>query len=124
MTSPDHLRYTDEHEWLDVHGDVATVGITGYAAQALGDVVYVGLPSAGDVLAAGAPCGEIESTKSVSDIYNPAAGRVVEVNDQVVAEPGLVNSDPFGTGWLYKIEMSELPETLDATEYLILTGEN
>ncbi|MDQ2698147.1 MAG: glycine cleavage system protein GcvH, partial [Actinomycetota bacterium] len=96
MTDQQNLKYTAEHEWIDVHGTVATVGITAYAAEKLGDVVYVDLPSAGSTVAAGRVVGEIESTKSVGELFAPVNGTVVESNEAVVATPELVNSDPFG----------------------------
>src|ERR1022692_3230884 len=123
MTVPDELHYTPEHEWVTINDSVATVGITDHAQNALGDVVYVSLPqpggkvSAGDPcggvfcvplprpggkVSAGDPCGEVESTKSVSDIYSPVDGEVTEVNAEIDDDPGLVNSDPYGAGWLFK----------------------
>jgi glycine cleavage system H protein len=116
-------KYTAEHEWLLVEGDVATVGITSYAAEKLGDVVYVDLPKTGSTVAAGRVVGEIESTKSVGELFAPVNGTVVESNDAVVATPELVNSDPFGEGWLIKVEFTELPEFLSYDEYQALVGE-
>jgi glycine cleavage system H protein len=121
MDSPTNLQYTAEHEWLDTHGETARVGITRYAAEALGDVVFVDLPEAGANLAAGEACGELESTKSVSDLFAPADGEVLEVNRAVVEEPGLLNSDPFGKGWLFTMRISGSPELLDAAAYDALT---
>ncbi|HEX3778039.1 MAG TPA: glycine cleavage system protein GcvH [Pseudonocardiaceae bacterium] len=122
---PDHLRYTAAHEWIDWidgSGDPVTIGVTAFAADQLGDIVYVGLPAVGDALSAGAVCGELESTKSVSDLYAPVSGTVVGVNDAVVAEPGLVNSAPFDDGWLLRVELTEPPtDLLSAAEYLALT---
>jgi glycine cleavage system H protein len=123
MANPTNLKYTDEHEWLLVDGDSATVGITAYAAEKLGDVVYVDLPAVGAAITAGTVVGEIESTKSVGELYAPASGTVLEVNDAVVSSPELVNDDPFGAGWLIKIRISELPALLDADAYTALTGE-
>jgi len=123
MANPTNLKYTDEHEWLLVDGDIATVGITAYAAEKLGDVVYVDLPAVGAALTAGTVVGEIESTKSVGELYAPASGTVLEVNDAVVSSPELVNDDPFGAGWLIKISITELPALLDADAYTALTGE-
>jgi glycine cleavage system H protein len=123
MANPTNLKYTDEHEWLLVQGDSATVGITAYAAEKLGDVVYVDLPAVGAAVTAGTVVGEIESTKSVGELYAPASGTVLEVNDAVVASPELVNDDPFGAGWLIKISIDELPALLDADAYTALTGE-
>jgi glycine cleavage system H protein len=123
MSNPEHLKYTAEHEWLNVEGDIATVGITAYAAEKLGDVVYIDLPAVGSAIKAGTVVGEIESTKSVGELYAPADGTVTEVNDAVVASPELVNEDPFGQGWLIKISMNTVPELLDAAAYTALTGE-
>ena len=118
-----HLKYTAEHEWVDVQGDVATVGITAYAAEKLGDVVFVDLPTVGAIVASGKIVGEIESTKSVGELFAPVDGTVTEVNDAVVASPELVNSDPFGEGWLIKVSFSELPNLLSFDEYTALVGE-
>ena len=123
MSNPKELKYTEEHEWLRVEGDSAVVGITAYAAEKLGDVVYVDLPKVGASIKAGTVVGEIESTKSVGELFAPADGTVSAVNDAVVASPDLVNSDPFGDGWLIKIEVSNLPELLTADQYTALTGE-
>ncbi|TQK71675.1 MULTISPECIES: glycine cleavage system protein GcvH [unclassified Nocardioides] len=117
MSNPTNLQYTAEHEWIAVDGDNARVGVTAYAADALGDVVYVDLPTVGDTVTAGEPCGELESTKSVSDLYAPVTGEVVEVNDAVDADPSLVNSDPFGTGWLFVVKVTATGEVLDAAAY-------
>lgn len=117
MSLPADLLYTKDHEWLRVEGDTATVGITGFAAEALGDVVYVDLPEAGSTVTAGESCGEIESTKSVSDLYAPTDGEVLEANDAVIQDPSLVNSDPFGTGWLLRLRVASTDELLDADEY-------
>lgn len=106
-----------------VDGNVATVGITDYAAGKLGDIVFVDLPKVGDTVALGKIVGEIESTKSVGELFAPVAGTVVEANDAVSDSPELVNSDPFGEGWLVKIEFSELPSMLSLDEYTTLTGE-
>jgi glycine cleavage system H protein len=117
MSNPNHLKYTVEHEWLDTDGDLARVGITAFAADALGDVVFVELPAVGSKLTAGETCGELESTKSVSDLFAPADGEVLEINDAVVEEPGLINTDPFGAGWLLVMRVSGTPELLDAAAY-------
>lgn len=118
MTEPAaDLKYTAEHEWVAVDGDVATVGITAYAAEKLGDVVYVDLPKQGSNVASGKVVGEIESTKSVGELFAPVDGEVVESNQAVVDDPTLVNSDPFGAGWLIKVRFSELPELMTADEY-------
>ncbi|HWM33242.1 MAG TPA: glycine cleavage system protein GcvH [Pseudolysinimonas sp.] len=122
MTEPAaDLKYTAEHEWVAVDGDVATVGITAYAADKLGDVVYVDLPKQGASLKGGSVVGEIESTKSVGELFAPVDGEVVEANQAVVDDPTLVNSDPFGSGWLIKVRFTELPALLSADEYAALT---
>ena len=124
MTDLTALSYTSEHEWIAVDGDVATVGITDFAAEKLGDVVFVELPAADSTVAAGDVCGEIESTKSVGELYAPLNGTVVAVNDAVVDDPSLVNADPFGEGWLVKIRLDgDLPgDLLDRTAYEALTA--
>ncbi|HET7661841.1 MAG TPA: glycine cleavage system protein GcvH [Oryzihumus sp.] len=118
---PADLRYTAEHEWVAVESDgVVRIGITAYAQDALGDVVYVSLPAVGDTLEAGAACGEVESTKSVSDIYAPLAGEVVEVNAALDSSPELVNSDPYGQGWMYAVKLADtgaLDGLLDVDAY-------
>ncbi|MFD9727495.1 glycine cleavage system protein GcvH [Streptomyces sp. NPDC059072] len=126
MSTPQQLRYTKEHEWLsDVADGVATVGITEFAANALGDVVYAQLPAVGDTVTEGETCGELESTKSVSDLYSPVSGEVVEANQDVVDDPSLVNSAPFEGGWLFKVRISEEPkDVLSADEYTALTAGN
>ncbi|MEV6301883.1 glycine cleavage system protein GcvH [Actinoplanes sp. NPDC051861] len=113
---PQHLRYSRDHEWL-TDDETATVGITAFAADALGDVVFVELPAPGTVVTAGDPCGEIESTKSVSEVYAPADGEIVEVNPALDAEPGLVNKDPYGAGWLFRLRVTGTPALLNATGY-------
>jgi glycine cleavage system H protein len=123
---PEELRYTAEHEWVRAHGDgTATFGITHFAQDALGDIVYVSLPSAGDALAAGSTCGEVESTKSVSDVYAPVAGEVVEVNGALDGAPETINADPYGAGWLVKVRLAD-PSAVDgllsAAEYRALTS--
>jgi glycine cleavage system H protein len=127
MTVPDELQYTAEHEWVAISGSTATVGITDHAQSALGDVVFVSVPTAGTTVIAGEPCGEVESTKSVSDLYSPVDGEVTEVNQEVDDDPGLVNSDPYGAGWLFKVRLSgdddEPPGLLSAAEYEALIKE-
>ncbi|MDQ1546760.1 MAG: glycine cleavage system protein [Actinomycetota bacterium] len=123
MSEPTERRYTKEHEWIDVVGDIATVGITSYAADKLGDVVFVDLPTVGSTVAEGRVVGEIESTKSVGELFAPVNGTVTEINDAVVATPELVNSDPFGAGWLIRVTFTELPELLSYAEYSALVGE-
>jgi glycine cleavage system H protein len=120
---PADLQYTAEHEWVRLEGDVATVGITQYAADALGDVVYVDLPKVGAALAAGAIVGEVESTKSVGELYAPLDGEVVDANQAVVDAPETINSDPYGDGWLVKVRVSSTPALLSADEYRALIGE-
>ena len=126
MTIPDELRYTAEHEWIAISGSVASVGITDYAQQALGDVVYVSIPAPGTKVTAGEPCGEVESTKSVSDIFSPVDGEVTEVNGDLDDDPALVNSDPYGAGWLMRIRVDH-PDSesalLTADQYADLTKE-
>jgi glycine cleavage system H protein len=123
MTNPESLHYTKEHEWLSIDGDVATVGITEYAAEKLGDIVFVDLPKLGSSTTYMKICGEIESTKSVGELYAPVDGEIVAVNDSVTATPELVNQDPMGAGWLIKIKFKELPALLTHEEYAQLTNE-
>ncbi|GII22987.1 glycine cleavage system protein GcvH [Planosporangium mesophilum] len=121
---PDDLRYTAEHEWVQPEASKVRVGITHYAQDALGDIVYVQLPEPGTEVAAGDSFGEVESTKSVSEIYAPIAGKVVARNDQLGDAPELINSDPYGEGWLVEIEPAEparVDELLDAASYRRLT---
>ena len=124
MAAEQDLKYTAEHEWLLVEGDTATVGITSYAAEKLGDVVFVELPAEGSDVAVGRVVGEIESTKSVGELFAPVDGTVAEANQAVVYAPELVNSDPFGEGWLIKVTFDALPDgLLSFDEYKALTGE-
>jgi glycine cleavage system H protein len=122
---PEDLSYTKEHEWvagLD-DGITVTIGITAFAAEALGDVVYVQLPEAGARIEAGDSVGEVESTKSVSEIYTPVGGEVVEVNQAIVDDPALANSDPYGEGWMFRVRIEGNPEDLlSAEEYSALTS--
>ena len=118
---PDTLQYTAEHEWLD-GGDPATIGITATAADALGDIVYVELPAVGDEIIAGAVIGEIESTKSVSELFSPVSGTVTEINAAVVDDPALVNSDPYGEGWLIKVAVTARGPLLSPAEYTTAVG--
>jgi glycine cleavage system H protein len=120
MTVPTELQYTENHEWVRNDGDVIIIGITEFAAESLGDVVYVQLPEVGNSVSRGETCGEIESTKSVSDLYTPADGQVLEVNEAVKENPSLVNDDPFGNGWLFKLRPTALDDLLDADSYLAL----
>jgi glycine cleavage system H protein len=126
MNVPEDLRYTAEHEWVRVLGDggVARVGITDYAQDALGDVVYVDLPGIGDDVASGSAVGELESTKSVSEMYAPVSGSVTAVNEALADNPQLLNEDPYGDGWLCEITMSdraEIDAMMDAAAYTELT---
>ena len=123
---PSDLRYTKEHEWVRVDGDVATVGITQHAADQLGDIVFVELPEPGRVLAQFATFGVVESVKAVSDLFAPVAGEVLEGNASLLATPEVVNSDPYGTGWMLRIRLSDrsqLEQLLDAAAYEALTAE-
>ena len=127
MTIPDELRYTAEHEWIAINGTLASVGITDFAQRALGDVVYVSVPAPGTRVTAGEPCGEVESTKSVSDIYSPVDGEVTEVNADLEDDPALVNSDPYGAGWLMKVRLAPDADPsglLTADEYAELTKDS
>jgi glycine cleavage system H protein len=125
MSNPTHLRYSKDHEWLteaDADG-VSTIGITKHAADALGDIVYVQLPEVGDTVTAGETCGELESTKSVSDLFSPATGEVTEVNQDVVDDPAKVNAEAFEGGWLFKVKVTEAQaDLLSADEYTAFTG--
>ena len=107
MNVPENLMYTDDHEWVLVDGDKAKVGITDYAQDALGDVVFVDPPKVGENVSAGQTVSEVESTKSVSDIYAPLAGKIAEVNSELDDSPELLNSDPYGEGWICVIEIDE-----------------
>lgn len=124
MNTPEGLRYSPDHEWVRVDGDIATVGITDYAQDALGDVVYVDLPQLSSAVMAGGMFGEVESTKSVSELYAPISGAVSSVNDELGDEPEKLNSDPYGEGWICTItigDASELDGLLDASAYRALT---
>jgi glycine cleavage system H protein len=128
MSIPADLRYTPEHEWVSLDGTSASVGITEYAAQQLGDVVYISLPAVGAAVTAGEPCGEVESVKSVSDLYSPVDGEVIEVNTELVDDPSLVNAEPY-TSWMFRVQVGEdgdgepalPPDLLSAAEYEELT---
>lgn len=117
MSVPANLHYTAEHEWLDQTSGTATVGITLYAADALGDVVFVKLPDLGSEISAGGVCGELESTKSLSDLYAPVSGKIVETNQAAVDNPALINQDPYGAGWLFKVEVVSVGNLLTAEQY-------
>lgn len=116
---PTALQYTAEHEWVD-GASPATVGITAVATDALGDIVFVELPAVGSTVEAGAVIGEIESTKSVSELYSPVSGTVVEVNSAAVDDPSLVNGDPYGEGWLLRVDVTSAGPLLTADEYAAL----
>jgi glycine cleavage system H protein len=123
---PSDLRYTKEHEWVRVDGDVATVGITQHAADQLGDIVFVELPEPGRLLTQFATFGVVESVKAVSDLFAPVAGEVLEGNASLLATPEVVNSDPYGAGWMLRIRLSDpgqLEQLLDAAAYEALTAE-
>lgn len=123
---PGDLQYSAEHEWVDgelVVGGEVTIGITEHAADALGDIVYVEAPGVGSVVTAGEVCGELESTKAVSELYSPVTGTVSAINDELASEPDSINKDPFGTGWIFKVEITEEPAgLLDASAYEDLTA--
>jgi glycine cleavage system H protein len=123
---PEDLRYTKEHEWIRVEGDLATVGITDFAAEQLGDIVFVELPDVGRTVTQFAPVGVIESVKAVSDLFAPVGGDVVETNAELASRPELLNSDPFGAGWMLRIHLSDsgqLDALLGAAAYDELTQE-
>ncbi len=124
MNIPDELRYSSDHEWIRLDGDTVTIGITDYAQDSLGDVVFVELPDVGTTVAANDSFTEVESTKSVSDIYAPVAGTIATVNDALEAQPELLNSDPYGDGWICTITLSDptqVDSLLDAAGYRALT---
>ena len=125
MNIPDGLRYTRQHEWVLVDGESARIGITDLAQDALGNIVHVRLPEVGQSLQSGVSAVEVESSKSVSDIYSPVSGSVVLINESLATQPGLLNSDPYGAGWLYEVQMSydeTLEGLLSADEYRALVG--
>ncbi len=126
MEYPDHLKYTEEHEWIAVDDDVVIIGITDFAQKQLGDVVFVELPEVGDVLESGKPFGVVESVKAVSDVYAPISGEVLEINEDLPDEPGLLNTSPYEDGWMLKVKLSdpdELDELMDADAYQELVEE-
>jgi glycine cleavage system H protein len=125
MSVPAELRYTTDHEWVRPEGDVVRIGITDYAQDALGDVVYVQLPEVGATVVAAGTFGEVESTKSVSDLFAPISGVVVAVNDALVESPQLLNDDPYGDGWVCTIrpaDLSQVDALMDADAYRTLVG--
>ncbi len=120
---PEDLKYTKEHEWVSASANIYTMGITDFAQNALGDIVYVQLPKVGESLTAGKVCGEVESTKSVSEIFAAVSGVVTEINSALSQTPELLNSDPYGQGWLVKIEVASEPaDLLDASGYAQITA--
>ena len=124
MSIPAGLKYTKEHEWVRIEGDVATIGITDHAQAALGDIVFVELPEAGRQVDAGEAFVVVESVKAVSDTYSPVAGEVIEVNEELEAEPDRVNTDPYGSGWIAKVRMSgDTVELMDDDTYTTFTEE-
>jgi len=121
MNTPEDLKYTTEHEWVRLDGDVATFGVTDYAQDQLGDIVFVELPEEGETIEKGDTFGVVESTKSVSDLYVPLSGVVLESNDPLLDSPEIINEDPYGEGWMIKVKISdrkELEELLDAKTYM------
>ncbi len=123
MLVPDDLRYTEDHEWVRITGTIVRLGITDYAQDALGDVVFVGVPVVGTAVTARATFTEVESTKSVSDIYAPVTGTITAVNSALAERPDLLNTDPYGDGWICDITCTEpLPDLLDAAAYRTLVG--
>ncbi|MGI9226192.1 MAG: glycine cleavage system protein GcvH [Candidatus Nanopelagicaceae bacterium] len=120
---PGNLQYSKDHEWVEGSGARVKIGITDYAQGALGDIVYVQLPKVGDTVTEGVVCGEIESTKSVSELFSPVSGKVVAVNDALDSAPETLNSDPYGAGWIAEIEVSSpSTELMDAAAYSALIG--
>ena len=119
---PGDLHYTSDHEWVKIDGDVITVGITSYAPEALGDVVYVDHPAVGSSHQKGAIVGEVESTKSVGEIFSPASGDIVETNQAVVDAPETINADPYGEGWLFRMKTDGVDGLMDAAAYTDLIG--
>ena len=125
MNIPENLKYTNEHEWIRVEGDVAYVGITDYAQSELGEIVFVEIETEGENIAAGNTFGSVEAVKTVSDLFMPVSGAVLEVNPALEAQPELVNSDPYGEGWMIKVavaDAAELDNLLDAAAYAALIG--
>jgi glycine cleavage system H protein len=126
MSVPAELRYTAEHEWVAVEGETATIGITDFAAQALGDVVFVSLPTVGATVSAGDPCGEVESYKSVSELYSPVTGEVTAVNEELNDDPALINAEPYRLGWIFRVRLTAAAEAtaglLSAAAYEELTA--
>lgn len=122
---PQELRYTKEHEWISGTGPIVKVGITDFAQAALGDIVYIQLPKVGDTVKADAVCGEVESTKSVSEIYSPLSGNIVSVNESLNSQPEIINGDPYGSGWICEIEVADVSAInglLTAQQYSEITA--
>jgi glycine cleavage system H protein len=120
---PDNLQYTKEHEWVSASGNTYRMGITDYAQGALGDIVYVQLPKVGETVTADKVCGEVESTKSGSEIFAPVSGKIVAINEALNSSPETINSDPYGAGWLAEIEVSDAPAgLLSADDYRQITA--
>jgi len=125
MNIPEDLRYTKDHEWIKVDGELATVGVTDFAQSELGDIVYVEVETVGEVIEAGEVFGTVEAVKTVSDLFMPVSGEVLEFNSDLEGEPELVNQDPYGKGWMVKVKLtgpSQLEDTLSAAEYSELIG--
>ena len=125
MNTPSELKYTKDHEWVKLEGNVATVGITDFAQSELGDIVFVDVDTVDDDLNAGEVFGSVEAEKTVSDLYLPVSGKVIEFNEELEGEPELVNTDPYGKGWIVKVELSEgadQSELLTAEQYQELIG--
>lgn len=123
MSVPENLQYTEEHEWVEDNGEQVRVGITEHAAEALGDIVFVQLPEVGEQVEAGQACGELESTKSVSDLFSPVTGEVTAINQDAVDDPALLNSDPYSKGWLLEVRVTSKGKLLSAQEYSELIGD-
>lgn len=125
MNTPAELKYTKDHEWIKIDGNIATIGITEFAQGELGDIVYIDIKTVGQQLAQHDIFGTVEAVKTVSDLFMPVSGKVLEVNAALEASPATVNSDPYGAGWMVKVEISnpaEVPGLLDAATYQSLTG--
>ena len=126
MSYPENLRYTKDHEWLKLEGDIATIGITDFAQRELGDIVYVEIETAGKTLDAEAVFGSVEAVKTVSDLFLPVAGTITEVNPALAATPELVNSDPYGEGWMIRMKVTnpaDVQDLMDASAYAAVAGE-
>jgi len=126
MHIPEDLKYTKEHEWVKIEGEVATVGITDFAQSELSDIVYVEPPTVGQEVTQNEPCGTIEAVKTVADLYSPLSGEVIEVNEELENEPGIINNDPYGHGWIFKIRIKdpeEIKNLLSAEDYKKHIGE-